>query len=570
MSKARTHYSLLLFIVFLGTGLRFWRLDSKPLWLDEVITALFVTGHGYEDIPTRLSWAELPQLFAVQPKSCSEIAHYLLTQSTHPPAFFCLLHGWLTWLAPLNMEGNLNGSLTWQLRALPALFGVGTILMLYFLNRLAFSRLAGLLGAGIMAISPFGIYLAQEARHYTIATLFTSIALFLLVQIQKDWQKKRQRVWLWLLWGVVNGLGLYVHYFYLLVLNAQVVALVGIVSYSHILNRNKQFARQIRDLRFNILIPKPKRQLLLVVTISYLLPLLIFLPWLPAFFHHFQSPGTDWLPSPQNIAPLYQTLVAWILMVVALPVEDQPLALQVISVLLGISIGIWIYWQGLRGLKRQNSQQLSPLFLLIVFTLAVTFEFFLIIYGLGKDISIAPRYSFVYFPSLCALLGYGLSNLLKANHQGVKKLFLIFLIGMISSLLVTENLVFLKPFAPEKVATHLTSLGQSADMILVSEQTSDLALGLSYALTVKSALTETFTFTFTFTFVSRQAGYETTWQEIAQFAPSSPFLWLIIPRGRQVDFPESLEFIQGATCISSPQHFFRVGSPHQLYRCKSF
>jgi uncharacterized membrane protein len=31
--------------------LRFWHLDLKPLWLDEVLTALLSLGSRYEDVP---------------------------------------------------------------------------------------------------------------------------------------------------------------------------------------------------------------------------------------------------------------------------------------------------------------------------------------------------------------------------------------------------------------------------------------------------------------------------------------------------------------------------------------
>ena len=44
--KAR-HYLTLAAIVLLGALLRFWHLDLKPLWLDEVITALFSLGRNY-------------------------------------------------------------------------------------------------------------------------------------------------------------------------------------------------------------------------------------------------------------------------------------------------------------------------------------------------------------------------------------------------------------------------------------------------------------------------------------------------------------------------------------------
>jgi uncharacterized membrane protein len=45
------HYLVLVGAIALGTILRFWHLDLKPLWLDEVITALFSLGRNYNDVP---------------------------------------------------------------------------------------------------------------------------------------------------------------------------------------------------------------------------------------------------------------------------------------------------------------------------------------------------------------------------------------------------------------------------------------------------------------------------------------------------------------------------------------
>ncbi len=117
----------------------------------------------------------------------------------------CLTHWWLNFLEPLNL------SFVWQLRALPALFGAGVIMIVYFLNSPAFSRVAGLFWAAIMAFSPFGVYLGQEAHHHILATLFITIALFALIKVQKDLLVRKESFGVRLLWGIVNSLGLYIH-----------------------------------------------------------------------------------------------------------------------------------------------------------------------------------------------------------------------------------------------------------------------------------------------------------------------------------------------------------------------
>ncbi|MBC7826028.1 MAG: hypothetical protein H7126_19600, partial [Candidatus Parcubacteria bacterium] len=156
--KAFSHSLVLLGVVLLGTTLRFWNLDAKSVWMDEVITALFSLGRSYLDVPLEVAFSRsaLDQLFTFQPTTCAAIAQTVSTQSVHPPLFFCWLHDWLNWLQPVNQ------SWVWKLRALPALAGVGSILAIYYLNRIAFSRQAGLAGAIVMAVSPFAVYLSQE------------------------------------------------------------------------------------------------------------------------------------------------------------------------------------------------------------------------------------------------------------------------------------------------------------------------------------------------------------------------------------------------------------------------
>ena len=72
------------------------------------------------------------------------------------------------------------------MRSLPALIGVIEIAAIYCLNRLVFSKSAALMAAALMAVSPFAVYLSQEARHYTLPMLLTTLALLGLIKIQQS------------------------------------------------------------------------------------------------------------------------------------------------------------------------------------------------------------------------------------------------------------------------------------------------------------------------------------------------------------------------------------------------
>ena len=183
--KLSRHYLAFALVIIIGTALRFWNLDLKPLWLDEVITALFTYGKSYNDVPlnTVFSLSKLAEIFSFNFSiSCPQIAENIANQSTHPPLFFCLMH---YWIAKFSHDYSL---LSMNLRSLPALFGVGAIAAIYYLNRIAFSAKAGLIAAAFMAVSPFGVYISQEARHYTLPVLLITISLLCLIQIIQDFQ----------------------------------------------------------------------------------------------------------------------------------------------------------------------------------------------------------------------------------------------------------------------------------------------------------------------------------------------------------------------------------------------
>ncbi|NEP10351.1 MAG: hypothetical protein F6K14_09040 [Symploca sp. SIO2C1] len=585
--KPYLHYLMLIGVIVLGAVLRFWYLDLKPLWLDEVITALFSLGRNYDDLPleTMFRPSMLETIFTFKPNvSCTEIAKNIANQSTHPPLFFCLMHQWLNWVTPLDE------SLSWKLRSLPALMGVMVIPAIYCLNRFAFSPTAGLMGAAFMAVSPFGVYLSQEARHYTLPVLLITLALLALLLIQHDLHYRRRLppLVIWLCWGILNSIGCYVHYFFLLAFIAQLLTLIGFMYWRRKFLPSGSWVSVIL--------------VVLGVAASYL-------PWLPILLVDFGSPETSWLPEPENIAPLYQTLVAWLTMVIALPVESQPLWIQIPFALLTITFGSWIGWQFFRGVKQlwQEPQTHLATFTLLGFILCVVLQFVAIIYLLGKDITIAPRYHFVYYPAVCALLGASLVQFFRrqeAEGSPNEKIFttindnqslrvsasprlrvyfqirreweklLPVGIALLSSILVVFNLVFIKPFHPQQVAQDMSREPAAPLMMVVGYHNfQEVALGLSFSLAIeqlKSSVSEVNADTY-FAFLKIEPGYHLVWQKLSEL-PKLPVppqnLWVVGPGLILPAYPPQLLVANQTTCTLDPTEHYRIGIPYQLYRCR--
>ncbi|MGL5835473.1 MAG: glycosyltransferase family 39 protein, partial [Waterburya sp.] len=217
---------MLLVWVGLGLGIRLLNLDFKPPASIEISTIGYSLGHGFKRIPldqvvdlnTLLAPLRLDKTIGYP-----EVFKRLLEESTHPPLYFWLTRWWASlWLK----DGDL---VSLQLaRSLSTVFGTLAIPGIFALGWRAFrSRLVGHFAAILMAFSPYGVYLAQEARHYTLTVLWVIASLACLVEtLRLIHQKSRIPFWLSLLWIVVNCLGIATHYFFVLVLGAEAIAVL--------------------------------------------------------------------------------------------------------------------------------------------------------------------------------------------------------------------------------------------------------------------------------------------------------------------------------------------------------
>lgn len=574
------HYLGLTFFIAIAIILRFCNLELKPLWMDEVITAIFSLGKNYNSIPLDIVFPveSLRDVFTYQTGvSCSQIAQNIATDSTHPPLFFCGMYGLLGWMKPLGDD--------WvsKLRSPSVWFGVSLVVTMYFLNRLAFSRKAGLMGAAIVAVSPFAVYLSQEARHYTLPMLTISLSLLALIQIQRDIftspsQQIKIKVWVWLSWTIINIFGIYIHYFCIIAFIAQVATLVLLIL------------RKVKILKI--------RKVLLTVILSNSVVLISLIPWFRVMQNHLNRSETNWLPTPQNIEPLYQTLINWIIMVVILPVEKQPLPITIISGLLMLFFAGWLGYKVFRGIKlllKEPQTRLSTLTLLS-FTTFVLLGILAISYIFGKDITVAPRYNFIYYPSFSALIAAGLisennnnriilfaenslekQNILKFSTQ---KLFLpiVLLTSFISCLFVVSDLAFQKPYLPQQVAQNIYQEPTVPVMAVMAYRNyQDVALGLSFALALEREVKTVQNSNIpesnyhNFAFFNQSAGLKSVFKNLSQL-PSQNIsqlnLWIFAPGRIRNDYPQQNQFSPSLSCNIDTNHHYRIGIPYQLYRCQ--
>ena len=461
----------------LGLVLRFVNLDAKPASSIEIATIGYSLGHGFNAIPldrivsldTLLSPLHLDTSIGY-----GEVFTRLRNQSTHPPLYFWLTRSWIgLWL----QDGDL---VTLQIaRSLSAIFGTLSIPAMFGLAWVAFrSHLVGHFAAICMAISPYGIYLAQEARHYTLTVLFVIASLACLFKtLELIQQRISVPIWLGLVWTVVNALGIATHFFFALVLAAEAIA----VAVFWLFNRGDLW-NYLRGL-----------------SVAGWGTLAGGLVWLPIVRGISGNEMTSWIETSYELnevlLPVVR-LIAWMItMVMLLPVEGTPTLVTICSGVAVLAVLIWtvpILFKQWRSLWLTNTR--SSMTILSGYLFGCLIIFLFVIYGMGKDVSLAARYHFVYFPGLILLIAVALANCCQASSfKGAsiklaiaknKVAVLLLILGLLGSLTVISDFGFQKSRQSDRLAAFI---GQNSLPTLVamthkthSELREMVALGLSF------------------------------------------------------------------------------------------
>ena len=449
------NWILLVFWIVIGSILRFTNLSAKSPWTDEFATMVFSLGNDFRTVPLNqlISLDTLLQPLQFNTNvSISNIISLLLEEDNHPPLYFILNHLWINLLSYLGIVRNIDIGI---MRTLPAFLGILSIPGIYILSSISFrSRLAGQISAALMAVSPYGIYLAQEARHYTFAILFVIASLLcLIIAIKRIREDLIVPYWLVLVWSLVNSIGLSIHYFFSLTLISEIITLV--------------FLARSQSQRKSLILQKINYYRIFLIIIGTSCTGLI---WLLAIIPKgYGNDMISWIHPINNIlyfiSPPFQLLAVWIPMVSLLPVESSSIPIVILSGLILLLFFIYLVPYILREVKvgLKNKQFRLP-FIIFIFFISIVISLFLIITYLAKlDLTRGARYSFTYFPAVIALLGGILAIPWQDNiqHQFLKTdpffllnrkigFYIIWIMGLLGSITVLVNLGYQKYYRPEQ------------------------------------------------------------------------------------------------------------------------
>ena len=179
---ASLHYLTLGAIVVAGAWLRLTGLNRQSLWFDEV------------DVVVR---AQRP---------FDQVLRTFVAAGENGPLYNAMLAIWV----------RLAGISEIAVRFPSAVAGILTIPVLYLLARQVAGSRAGLLAAGLLAVSPYHLWYSQEAKMYTIVVLLAVLSSLLLVEALA----RNRAVW-WVAYVVATSLMFYTHVATVLVFAAQ-------------------------------------------------------------------------------------------------------------------------------------------------------------------------------------------------------------------------------------------------------------------------------------------------------------------------------------------------------------
>lgn len=230
------NFILLPIVLLLATLLRFYNNTAIALWHDEAFSALM----------PQYSWGEM---------------FYRLGLDVHPPLYYIVLKVWIAF----------TGDSLVALRLFSVIFGVLTVWAGYkFVNSAFGSKKLALLSAFFLALNPFQIQYAVEARMYTLGTFLILLSSYLLVRALDN-----KKYWLW--YGIAVAAAIYTHYYLLFSVAAQ-----GLFILLYLLKSR----------------PPRRIKILWRAAGAYLLALILFLPWLKTFLKQVGRVEENyWIPA---------------------------------------------------------------------------------------------------------------------------------------------------------------------------------------------------------------------------------------------------------------------------------
>jgi len=179
---------MILLLVVAAAAIRFLHLASKPLWFDECFSVEVA----------RIRW--------------SDFLHLLWWREANMSLYYVLLRAWLS----LKQH---YGQSPFFIRSLSVVIAAATLPAIYWLARQLYDRRVALIAAALFTFNAYSVRYAQEARSYALFLLLATLSSGFLISLLGTTTRRK-----WLGYVIVSILAVYAHFYALLLVAAQWLA----------------------------------------------------------------------------------------------------------------------------------------------------------------------------------------------------------------------------------------------------------------------------------------------------------------------------------------------------------
>lgn len=248
MIKRLSTSGALVLLIILGFGIKGWYIDETGIGTDESFSIYSAQATIAQIITT-------------------------LNKGDNPPLWEIILHYW----------NGIWGVSLFASRVLSLVFNVLTVIPLYFIGERYVGRHVGLVASILFLFSSFGLFIAQEARVYSLIGLLVTTSSLLFLSLREN----PYRLLTHFLLAVVNMLIFYGHYLGVWIIIIQLFSLALIPSFRSSLQKKHVF--------------------------QYILLGMLCVPQLPTIWQRLMTSGTDgtWISKSEGIADLYYMILKY-------------------------------------------------------------------------------------------------------------------------------------------------------------------------------------------------------------------------------------------------------------------
>jgi mannosyltransferase len=187
---------MILLLLVAAAAIRLLHLVSKPFWFDECFSVEVA----------RIRW--------------SDFLHLLWWREANMSLYYVLLRAWLS----INQH---YGQSPFFIRSLSVVVAAATLPAIYWLARLLYDRRVALIAAALFTFNAYSVRYAQEARSYSLFLLLATLSSAFLISFLREPARRNWRGYV-----LVSILAVYAHFYALLLVAAQCLALRWLGNFS--------------------------------------------------------------------------------------------------------------------------------------------------------------------------------------------------------------------------------------------------------------------------------------------------------------------------------------------------